>query len=48
MYYDDFDFEIATVGKQAPDFKMEAVLAEGESINRFGEISLEEIKAAGK
>jgi alkyl hydroperoxide reductase subunit AhpC len=27
---------------------MEAVLAEGESINRFGEISLEEIKAAGK
>ncbi|WP_028974752.1 peroxiredoxin [Spirochaeta cellobiosiphila] len=38
----------AKVGKPAPNFEMEAVLAEGEGLDRFGKVSLEEIKAAGK
>lgn len=36
------------VGKMAPDFDMEAVLPGGESTERFGRISLQEIKDAGR
>ena len=43
MYFDEDNFfEQAKVGKLAPTFEMDAVLAEGESINRFGKVSLEE------
>jgi len=38
----------AKVGKPAPNFEMEAVLGQGEGLDRFGKVSLEEIKAAGK
>lgn len=38
----------AKVGKPAPDFTMEAVLAKGESLERFGSISLKDIKDQGK
>lgn len=39
---------LARVGKPAPEFTMEAVLADGESLDRFGKISLSEIKEQGK
>jgi len=38
----------AKVGKPAPEFTMEAVLAKGESLERFGSISLSEIKKKGQ
>ncbi len=46
--YEDFYVSEAKVGKPAPEFKMDAVLAEGEGLNRFGSVSLKEIKEAGK
>ncbi len=42
------DFIEARIGCEAPDFTMDAVLGEGEGLNRFGTVSLEEIKKAGK
>jgi len=38
-YYDYIELK---VGKMAPAFKMEAVMPEGNGIERFGEVSLEE------
>lgn len=42
------DFTEARIGHLAPDFEMDAVLGNGEGLNRFGTISLEEIKAKGQ
>ncbi len=47
MEYNEF-FEELAVGKPAPEFEMEAVLGEGEGLDRFGSISLKEIKEQGK
>lgn len=41
-------FGPAAVGRPAPDFDVEAVLPQGEGADRFGRISLQEIKDAGK
>lgn len=49
MKYDnDFYVTAAKVGKPAPKFEMEAVLAEGEGLDRFGTVNLDEILEAGK
>ncbi len=47
-FENDFLFEEARIGHQAPEFEMEAVLGEGEGLNRFGKVSLKELKEAGK
>ncbi|XMB85636.1 peroxiredoxin [Mycoplasmatota bacterium WC44] len=47
-YLDNMFFTEARVGHPAPEFTMEAVLPEGEGLNRFGSVSLEEIKEEGK
>lgn len=45
--YEEFFVE-AKVGHQAPEFELSAVMADGVGLDRFGTISLEEIKKAGK
>ena len=47
-YYENVFMSEAKIGHQAPEFVMEAVMAGGEGLDRFGEVSLEEIKNAGK
>ncbi len=46
--YEDYFLVEAKVGHPAPEFEMDAVLPVGEGLNRFGKISLEEIKESGK
>lgn len=46
--YENYYVSEAKVGKSAPEFTMDAVLAEGEGLNRFGSVSLSELKEAGK
>lgn len=46
--FDNIYVTEAKVGKQAPAFEMDAVLAEGHGLDRFGTISLEEIQKQGK
>lgn len=46
--YENYYVSEAKVGKPAPEFTMDAVLAEGEGLNRFGSVSLSELKEAGK
>ncbi len=52
MNFDELDFDgyygPLAVGQQAPTFEMDAVLGEGEGLNRFGKVSLEDLKKAGK
>jgi len=49
MSYDnDFYVTGAKVGKPAPKFEMEAVMPEGEFIERFGTVNLDELLDAGK
>ncbi len=52
MNFDDLEFDgyygPLAVGQPAPTFEMDAVLGEGEGLNRFGKVSLEELKEAGK
>ncbi len=47
-FENEFLLEEARIGHQAPEFEMEAVLGEGEGLNRFGKVSLKELKEAGK
>lgn len=46
--YENYYVSEAKVGKPAPEFTMDAVLANGEGLNRFGSVSLKEIKESGK
>ncbi|AIO18801.1 Alkyl hydroperoxide reductase subunit C [Candidatus Izimaplasma bacterium HR1] len=49
MNYDnDFYVTGAKVGKPAPKFEMDAVLPEGEFVDRFGKVTLDEHLEAGK
>ncbi len=49
MYnFDETEFEFAQIGRTAPKFEMDAVLAEGEGLDRFGSVSLEENLKQGK
>lgn len=49
MKYDnEFYVTGAKVGKPAPKFEMEAVLPEGEGLDRFGKVNLDELLEAGK
>ncbi len=49
MTYDnDFYVTGAKVGKPAPKFEMDAVMPEGEYLDRFGKVNLDEILAQGK
>ena len=47
-YENDFYVTGARVGKQAPRFEMDAVLPEGEFVDRFGKVNLDELLEAGK
>lgn len=47
-YENDFYVTGAKVGKPAPKFEMEAVLPEGEFVDRFGKVNLDELLEAGK
>lgn len=46
--YEEYYLAEAKVGHLAPEFEMDAVLPVGEGLNRFGKISLEEIRESGK
>ncbi len=48
MYNEVLYYSEAKVGKPAPEFELQAVLGEGTGLDRFGSISLNEIKEAGK
>ncbi len=49
MKYDnDFYVTGAKVGKPAPKFEMDAVMPEGDYIDRFGKVNLDELLEAGK
>jgi len=49
MTYDnDFYVTGAKVGKPAPKFEMEAIMPNGEGLDRFGKVNLDEILAQGK
>ncbi len=49
MKYDnDFYVTAAKVGKQAPRFEMDAVLPEGDGLNRFGKVNLDQLLNDGK
>ena len=47
-YENDFYVTGAKVGKPAPKFEMDAVMPEGEYLDRFGKVNLDEILAQGK
>ena len=47
-YENDFYVTGAKVGKPAPRFEMEAVLPEGDFVDRFGKVTLDEFLEAGK
>ena len=47
-YENDFYVTGAKVGKPAPRFEMEAVMPEGEFVDRFGKITLDELLEAKK
>lgn len=47
-FENDYVYEEARIGHQAPEFEMDAVLGEGTGLDRFGKVSLKEIKEAGK
>lgn len=44
----DFYVTAARVGKPAPRFEMDAVLPEGEYLDRFGKVNLDDLLAEGK
>jgi len=49
MKYDnDYYVSAAKVGKQAPRFEMEAVMPEGDGLDRFGSVKLDELLDEGK
>jgi alkyl hydroperoxide reductase subunit AhpC len=47
-YENDFYVTAAKVGKQAPRFEMEAVMPEGDFLDRFGKVNLDELLEQGK
>ncbi len=48
IYENEFYVTGAKVGKPAPKFEMEAVLPEGDFLDRFGKVNLDEILEQGK
>lgn len=47
-YENEFYVTAAKVGKPAPKFEMDAVLPEGEYLDRFGKVNLDELLEQGK
>ena len=47
-YENDFYVTGAKVGKPAPKFEMDAVLPEGDFLDRFGKVNLDDLLDAGK
>ena len=47
-YENEFYVTGAKVGKMAPKFEMEAVLPEGEMLDRFGTVNLDDLLAEKK
>lgn len=47
-FENDYYVTGAKVGKQAPRFEMEAVLPEGDFLDRFGKVNLDDLLAQGK